>query len=298
MLLLFAAYCLIDSKLVYMSADSANYQEYRPEKDNSPSFKELQKINPDVFGWLYVIGTEIDYPIAQGEDNEKYVNTDALGKYSMVGSLFLDYRNDIHFKDFNSIIYGHHMEQDKMFGDIDNFKDKKFFDEHPYANIYFDGKKHGIRLYAYILADAYDESLYRFVSNTDNADKKAYLSYINEHAYNKRKMKVTVKDNIIVLSTCSEDITNGRFVLVGKLVDKPFKEPDRDDRSFGLGLMNSTGFWSLLPLWKWGILFAIVLLMIVYLSSWAIDRYRVPAHKRIPVKEEFKNVFRGFSRRK
>ena len=127
LMLMFGIYSLVDLKLVYMSADAGNYEVYRPAENDSKSFKELQKINPDVFGWLTIIDTQVDYPVCQGSDNETYVNTNAEGKYSMVGSLFLDYRNSSDFTDYNNIIFGHHMERDKFFGCFDNYRDEEYF---------------------------------------------------------------------------------------------------------------------------------------------------------------------------
>lgn len=275
LMLMFGIYSLVDSKLVYMSADASNYEVYRPTEDNSKSFAELQEINPEVFGWLTVIGTEIDYPVCRADNNEKYVNTNVEGEYAMVGSLFLDYRNQIDFSDYNNIIYGHHMEQNKFFGCFDEFKDKKFFEEHPYANLYFQGKKHGIELFAFILVDAYDHNFYA-VHSMDNEEGKAfYLDYIKNAAMNVLPVDVTTNDTLVVLSTCTEDITNGRFLLIGKLVDKPFKEPPREGKKrFGLGLGNSTGLWSLLPMWKWFIIFAILILMLIYALTILIERWK------------------------
>lgn len=275
-MLMFGLYSMIDSKLVYMSADASNYEIYRPTETDSKSFAELQKINPEVFGWLTVIGTQIDYPVCRAEDNEKYVNTDAEGKYSLTGSLFLDYRNKTDFSDYNNIIYGHHMEQRKFFGCFDEYKDKTYFEEHPYANLYFDGKKHGVEMFAFIMADAYDVNYYTIHSQQEAAAKEYYLNYIKAHAMHARPVDVTTDDTLIVLSTCTEDITNGRFILVGKLRDKPFKEPPREDnRSLGQGLLNSTGIWALLPLWKWLMLFAIALLAMIAGVTYLIDRRKL-----------------------
>ena len=275
LMLMFGIYSLVDSKLVYMSADAGNYEVYRPAENDSKSFKELQKINPDVFGWLTIIDTQVDYPVCQGSDNETYVNTNAEGKYSMVGSLFLDYRNSSDFTDYNNIIFGHHMERDKFFGCFDNYRDEEYFKKHRKANLYFDGKKHGVELFAFVIADAYDENLYT-IHGRDNEEGKAYyLDYVKNKAFHILPSKVTTDDTLIVLSTCTEDLTNGRFILVGKLLDKPYKEPPRDkNRTFGLGLGNSTGIWALLPLWKWMILFAIIILMLIYAVSLVADRHR------------------------
>ncbi|MBQ6583391.1 MAG: class B sortase, partial [Mogibacterium sp.] len=78
-------------------------------------FDELLKINPDVQGWLYQKDTVINYPVVQGQDNDEYLHTLVDGTWSGGGTLFVDYRNQSNFGDFNSIIYGHHMKDGSMF---------------------------------------------------------------------------------------------------------------------------------------------------------------------------------------
>ena len=114
----FAGYAMWDSTQIYKAADASQYAVYKPSSEDSISFKQLQEKNPDVFCWLTVYGTNIDYPVTQGKNNTKYVNTNAYGVYSLSGSVFLDAINDKNFQDFNSILYGHHMEKKAMFGEL------------------------------------------------------------------------------------------------------------------------------------------------------------------------------------
>ena len=60
-----------------------------PEVD----FEALWEVNEDVVGWLYIAGTNINYPVVQGDDNKQYLNRLIDGKYNGAGSLFMDYRN-------------------------------------------------------------------------------------------------------------------------------------------------------------------------------------------------------------
>ena len=94
----------------------------------------------------------------RASDNDKYVNTDAEGKYSLAGSIFLDYRNQKDFTDFNSILYGHHMADHAMFGDLADFKNRTFFDAHPSGNLYYGGSNHKVDFFAFLEADAYDST--------------------------------------------------------------------------------------------------------------------------------------------
>ena len=147
----------------------------------------------------------------------KYVNTNAEGKYSLSGAIFLDYANSKDFSDFNSILYGHHMAKRTMFGELGEFSSKEKFDAHRYGNIYFDGNDHGIEFFAYLHTDAYDSGV--FAANVGDEHRQAYLDGLLEKSIHVRNIGVTVEDRIVLLSTCSIDSTNGRDILVGRLMD-------------------------------------------------------------------------------
>lgn len=71
-------------------------------------FASLQEINPDIVGWIYIEGTEINYPVVQGNDNQYYLKHLFSGEWNGSGCIFLDSRNRVDFSDRHSIIYGHH----------------------------------------------------------------------------------------------------------------------------------------------------------------------------------------------
>lgn len=122
----YGCYALWDSGQVFKTAEAGRYEVYKPTKEDGKSFEELKEINPEVISWLTVYGTNIDYPCTQAENNNKYVNTDVEGAYSLAGSIFLDCRNEKDFSDFTSILYGHHMAKNAMFGDLEKFREKEF----------------------------------------------------------------------------------------------------------------------------------------------------------------------------
>ena len=220
-LMAFAGYALWDSNQLHSAADSSNYAVYKPTPANEgKSFLELQAINEEVFAWLTVYGTNIDYPVTQGPDNMKYVNTNAEGGYSLSGAIFLDYRNSRDFSDFNSIVYGHHMAKNVMFGELDKFADKDKFDSHKYGNLFFDGEDHGIEFFAFVHADAYDKTV--FSANVREENRGEYLDGLLAKATHIREIGVTVQDRVVLLSTCSSDSTNGRDILVGRITDETY----------------------------------------------------------------------------
>ena len=98
-------------------------------------FESLQAINPDIKGWLYIPGTEIDYPIMIGDTDEKYLNRDYEGKYSKIGSVFSFSDTDLTNND-HVILFAHNMISGQMFGGLKKFKDEAYAKERMYAYIY------------------------------------------------------------------------------------------------------------------------------------------------------------------
>jgi sortase B len=253
-LLLLAAgcYALWDSEQVYRDAESAQYSVYKPVKDEL-SFGELRVINPEVFAWLSVYGTHIDYPVVQGPDDMKYVNTNAKGNYSLSGAIFLDSDSARDFSDFSSILYGHHMDKNAMFGEIGRFSDRKFFDERKYGSLYYDGREHGLEFFAFLHVDAYDGRVFR-TGITGRDAKETYLGTLLKNAMHTRDIGGIdpAKDRIVLLSTCSASSTNGRDILVGRITDELYEDTfaaSGDNSVIRLTADGLASLWGLIPLW-------------------------------------------------
>jgi len=264
LLLAFSCYSLWDSNQVFSLASAAQYEKYKPStEDEGLSFGELQAINPDVFGWINVYGTHIDYPLVQGEDNKKYVNRDAEGKYSIAGSLFLDAHSSPNFSDSNSIIYGHHMEKRAMFGEIGLFMEKHYFDAHRYGTLYYEGREHGLEIFALIQTTAFDYELYQ-TNVTGKAKQRDYLDMLlRQAAHVRTETPVTAEDRIVLLSTCSDSTTNGRTVLAGKITDElhgdPFESKTTDTHPV---IDTLTNLWTRIPVWGWAAAAALLLILL------------------------------------
>jgi len=268
LLIAFAGYALWDSKQIYQAADKANYAVYKPTAENQgKSFQELRALNPDVFAWLSVYGTNIDYPVTQGQDNMQYINTNAEGQYALSGSIFLDCSSKRDFSDFNSILYGHHMDKKMMFGEIGTFADKSVFDSHKYGNLYYDGKDHGIEFFAFVHTDAYDGAVY--APGVKESYQQAYLDGLLKKAMYKRDIGVTTRDRLVLLSTCSATSTNGRDLLIGRITDKTYDDTtinkDTSDGKKGSPYCYVKG----LPMW----LLFLALVFAALLSARALVTY-------------------------
>jgi sortase B len=223
--LLFSGFALWDNWNILNNAKlDSLVSKYRPEdtgddSSENPTLSELQAINPDVCAWLTVDNTSIDYPVVIGEDNTSYLNWDVQGEFSLSGSIFLDFRNSRDFTDFYSLIYGHHMEGNVMFGQLPEFLDTEFFKTHAGGSLFLPDRTLRIQWYACLETDAYDSQIFNptYVGQDDQT-KQAFLNYIQEKATQYRDVGVTTSDQIVALSTCQDAITDGRVILVGRVV--------------------------------------------------------------------------------
>ena len=178
------------------------------------------------------------------------MNTNVDGEYSLIGALFLDYRNKPDFSDFNSIIYGHHMAEDKMFGDIADFADRDFFDSHRYGSLFYEGKTHGIEFFAFLEVDAYDELYTPAVEGEEN--RQGYLEQIMEQAVYTRDLPVGTSDHLVLLSTCTSLLTNGRHILVGSITEEVQSDPfyeEEEKQLAGADAQDLLTHLTEIPLW-------------------------------------------------
>ncbi|MBQ8063626.1 MAG: class B sortase [Clostridia bacterium] len=274
---LFAGYSLYDSHLVFQAADVTRFETYKPTKENTLSFDELRAVNPDVISWLTVYDTGIDYPVLRSpHSNDDYLSRNPLGEVQASGSLFLDHRNASDFSDHNTIIFGHHMAGGVMFGDLDRFLEEDFFLAHRYGNLFLAGQNRGLEFYAMLVVDARETNIYRVPSASEDAYRQ-YLQFIDTHAKFHRETTVTEEDHIVLLSTCSADITNGRYILVGKLLDREVPDPfpkESEDQSLlrRIDVFNWLDTVGLFPIWRWylGVLLAILITTVL----WRLEHHR------------------------
>lgn len=291
--LIFASYALWDTHQLLAAADANTFSQFKPTSDDAKSFDELRAMNPDVIGWLTIYDTTIDYPVLQSPNsNDDYLSKNAEGDWEGSGSLFLDHNNKPDFSDFNTIIFGHHMAGPAMFGEIDEFLNKDFFDEHEYANLFYNGTNHGLQIFAMIQADGHDMAIYHVPSATFEARQET-LQKIADYAVMVRNINtgetrqlgkagaaaptktgfvdpsffsINENDHIVLMSTCSADITNGRFVLCGKILDyevpNPFPQEEKKQQILGIDIGSVFDTVVKLPLWQWiAILIALILLL-------------------------------------
>lgn len=227
-LFLYGGYSLWDTWRIYHSAlPDQDLMKLKPVKgeDTNPSLQDLQKINADVCAWLTVDDTGIDYPVVRGKDDMEYINKDVYGNFALSGAIFLQSANQPDFSDPYNLIYGHHMSNGAMFGDVVEFADEEYFATHQTGTLYLPEKTCAITFFACVEADAMDSQIYGYIGEPDtNGQMQQLLQYVQEHAVQYRDIGVTPQDSVIALSTCAESATNGRVIVFGKLQETSDKK--------------------------------------------------------------------------
>ena len=206
---------IIDEAVKKVEQD--NNEEENTKPNNNPlmiDFDTLKGKNSDIIAWLYSEGTPINYPIVQTTNNDYYLRRLIDGTYNQAGTIFMDCKNSGDFSDFNTIIYGHNMKNDSMFGSLTKYENQNYYDEHKEMFLYTENKKFIIEIFAgFITSSESDIYGYPKTSNTnkkliDNAIKKS--TFISD-------VDVSCEDKIITLSTCSYNFENARYILLGVL---------------------------------------------------------------------------------
>ncbi len=179
------------------------------------SFSELTAQYRDVVGWLYCEGTEINYPIVQSSDNDYYLRRLLDGTWNIAGSIFLDYRNASDFSDWNSIVYGHNMKNDSMFGCLEKYKNQDFYEEHSVWYLLTPDKDYKIELIGGYTTSTDSSLTYSILATSEERDR--LIEQVQRTSTFQADVQISDQDRLITLSTCAYDFENARYVLIGVL---------------------------------------------------------------------------------
>jgi len=222
---IYAGYALWDNNQVYAAAQNVQDTmiKLKPkvvevEEEEGASFEELVAINEDVCAWATLDNTKIDFPILQGESNLTYINTDVYGNFALAGSIFLDSRNDKEFHDIVSLLYGHHMDDGEMFGDLDKYKDEIFFSENKTGSLILPDRIYDLEIFACMLVGASDEIIFEPQMYKDDINNLLEYTEQNAMYYDIDKLAELKKTNgeqqILLFSTCSTEFTDARTIVL------------------------------------------------------------------------------------
>lgn len=195
----------------------------KKEPLNIPAdFNRLREINSDIYAWIYVPNTNIDYPILQHSKNDGfYLHHNIYGKYEFAGTIYSEKANNKNFSDPNTVLYGHNMTKGYMFENLHKFQDKSFFEENTEFYIYTPDK-----IYTYAIVSAFQHNDYHIMYEYDCTKESGFQKFIDLIKNPKYKLKnvreeqnISINDKFVTLSTCLGNGKVYRYLVVGVLTD-------------------------------------------------------------------------------
>lgn len=184
-------------------------------------WNELAKVNPDIYAWIYIPGTQVDYPVLQHPtDNTYYLNYNMNGTRGYPGCIYTEKENSKDFTDFNTVMYGHNMRNKTMFETLHYYEDKAFFVNNPYVYVY-----RGDRVLVYEIFAAYiagnEHILYSYDFQTQEG-RQNYVELIEKGASGNLRddVEVTGDSHILTLSTCISGKAKNRYLVQAVLLNE------------------------------------------------------------------------------
>ena len=191
-------------------------------EDVLAKYRELYLQNEDMVGWVSIVGTNLNYPVMQTPNEPNfYLKHNFEKAYSDLGTPYIQENCNIAESD-NLVIYGHHIKGGKMFGALEDYKSKSFYEKH--KTIQFDTltEQGEYEIVAVFKTVAYSSEGFRYYDfvNAENEDEfNAYIEKCKELALYDTGVGAEYGDRLITLSTCEYSAQNGRLVVVAKKVD-------------------------------------------------------------------------------
>lgn len=185
-------------------------------------FENLREtVNPDIYAWLYIPDSKIDFPLVQHPtDNSYYLKYNLDGSKGYPGGIYTENYNSKDFTDRQTVIYGHKVKGG--FKTLHDYEDSEYFDTHRYIYIYTEDD-----ILVYKVFGAYEFSNIHLVLSFDWSDDTIFQNYLEGimeiRAMNSNMdtdMTFTADSKILTLSTCIQNKENGRYLVQGVLLNE------------------------------------------------------------------------------
>lgn len=181
----------------------------------SINWNKLLDINSDIIAWIRIPNTNINYPIVKGNNNNQYLHHNIYGKYCKGGCPFVDSATITPFSDFNTIIYGHNLDNGSMFSNVKKYKNREYSKEHNTIEVYLPDdtiNKYCVFAFGEVNANDYD------VYNVYADDLDRYYETTKKYNVLEIEQDYDTTKPIITLSTCTNKNRNRRYVLQAYLI--------------------------------------------------------------------------------
>lgn len=197
--------------------------------ENPIDFKKLQEINPDIYAWIQVPGTRINYPVASvtgTEDEDFYLNHNYRKIYEFAGTIYSHRENARDLSDPVTVLYGHNMINGSMFAGVKKFADKEFFENHNTVYVFTPEQRLTYRIISCYESDNKDIlKHYGLFQNKNLLEDYHRVIKQPENGFTRKGSSLGADDHILTLSTCSS-ISTKRRLLQTVLIESRLWEKD------------------------------------------------------------------------
>ena len=207
--------------------DESSKEDAQPSAEPEPTLTSYDKyvdvynVNTDFIGWLSIEGTNINYPVMQTPNSPDFYLKHSFDKgYSEYGVPYMQENCRLGLSD-NCIIYGHHMQDGSMFADLCKFESEDFYKEHKTFCLDTLGSYGEYEIICVFKTSVYSADgfkYYHFVDAANAEEFNAYLTTCQALALYDTGVSAQYGDRLLTLSTCEYSRTNGRMVLIAKLI--------------------------------------------------------------------------------
>lgn len=183
-------------------------------------FDTLKQMNGDVYAWITIPETKVDYPILQSTTDDKYLNTNIDGSSGYPGCIYSNVCNSKEFDDYITVLYGHNMKSGEMFGSLHNFDDADFFQAFDKYTVETEKNRFIYSIYAVVnYNDKLIPAYFDVKSSTGRDDFIESLEACRENSIThfNDEIEISGEDKVLVLSVCISGQENRRYLVVSKL---------------------------------------------------------------------------------
>ena len=183
----------------------------------SVDFDRLRSINEDVIGWIMQDGTEISFPIVQGEDNEYYLTHLYTKSVNRTGAIFADAGNSPYFTDMCTYLYGHNRKNGSMFASIPNYLDHAYYEAHPTLTIITPYEDYIAEVFACVRESAEQEQTWRVKQFSRCAEYDEFVQSILERSQLETGIVPKWGDQLLALCTCTNEVHEERYIVFARM---------------------------------------------------------------------------------
>lgn len=196
------------------------------DDNNTIDVSKLYEKNHDFIGWLKIKDTNIDYPVMQTEKERQdyYLHRNFYKEYSQLGTPYIAEACDIQLSD-NIIIYGHHITNNRMFGELEKYKNQNFYENHKIINFSTIYEKADYEIIAVFKTVAYTGfKYYNFINASSEDEFDTFVNKCKELSFYETGKTAEYGDKLLTLSTCEYSRKNGRLVVIAKKITNILEE--------------------------------------------------------------------------